>query len=190
MREKSRSRWQQNADVKAFGEQMIADHTGVNKTAQALVTKLKVSPEESATSQSLKKGGEDNLKNLRPLKGADFDRAYIDHEVTYHQNVIDALDNTLIPNAKNRGTQSVAGQHPSGIRGAPRACEADPGEGGSRGYVGRINGSPERGRSHTDAERRHHGDHQGQRDHQHDRPPAEPQQRAGVGEQDRARRPR
>src|SRR6476619_2999555 len=34
----------QNVDVKAFGEQMIADHTGVNKTAQALVTKLKVSP--------------------------------------------------------------------------------------------------------------------------------------------------
>jgi putative membrane protein len=97
----------QNVDVKAFGEQMIADHTGVNKTAQALVTKLKVSPEESATSQSLKKGGEDNLKNLRTLKGADFDRAYIDHEVMYHQSVIDALDNTLIPNAKNEELKAL-----------------------------------------------------------------------------------
>ena len=91
----------QNADVKAFAEQMIADHTGVNKSATDLVTKLKVTPEDNETSKSLKKGGDDNLKNLESLKGAEFDRAYIDHEVTYHQNVIDALDNTLIPSAKN-----------------------------------------------------------------------------------------
>ncbi len=91
-----------NADVKAFAEQMIADHTGVNKSATDLVTKLKVTPEENDTSRSLKKGGDDNLKNLKTLKGADFDRAYIDHEVIYHQDVIKALDSTLIPNAKNQ----------------------------------------------------------------------------------------
>ena len=91
-----------NADVKTFADQMIADHTAVNKSATDLVTKLKVTPEENDTSKSLKKGGDDNLKNLKTLKGADFDRAYIDHEVTYHQDVINALDNTLIPNAKNK----------------------------------------------------------------------------------------
>lgn len=61
-----------------------------------------MTPEENDTSKSLKKGGDDNLKNLKTLEGADFDRAYIDHEVTYHQDVINALDNTLIPNAKNK----------------------------------------------------------------------------------------
>jgi putative membrane protein len=91
-----------NADVQLFADQMIADHTAVNKSATDLVTKLKVTPEENDTSKSLKKGGDDNLKNLKTLKGADFDRAYIDHEVTYHQDVIKALDNTLIPNAKNQ----------------------------------------------------------------------------------------
>jgi putative membrane protein len=91
-----------NADVKAFAEQMISDHTAVNKSATDLVTKLKVTPEENDTSKSLKKGGDDNLKNLKTLKGAEFDRAYIDHEVTYHQDVINALDSTLIPNAKNK----------------------------------------------------------------------------------------
>ena len=97
----------QNADVKAFAQQMIADHTGVNKAATALVTKLKVTPEDNATSQSLMKGGEDNLKNLKTLKGADFDRAYIDHEVAYHQSVIDAIDNTLIPSAKNEELKAL-----------------------------------------------------------------------------------
>ena len=38
---------------------------------------------------------------MRTLKGAEFDRAYIDNEVTYHQTVIDAMDKTLIPNARN-----------------------------------------------------------------------------------------
>ena len=88
-------------DVKAFGKQMVTDHSGVNKQAVALVTKLKVTPKDNPTSQSLKKGGEDNLKNLRGLNGVAFDKAYIDHEIAYHEQVLDALDKVLIPNAKN-----------------------------------------------------------------------------------------
>jgi putative membrane protein len=91
-----------NKEVKDFGKRMVADHAGVNKQATALVTKLKVKPEENDTSKSLKSAGEANLKRLKALKGAEFDRAYVDHEVTYHQNVLDALDKTLIPNAKNQ----------------------------------------------------------------------------------------
>ena len=90
-----------SAEVKAFGKQMVTDHMGVNKQATALVTKLKVKPEDNPTSQSLKSGGEKNVATLKALKGAAFDKAYIDHEVTYHQQVLDALDKTLIPNASN-----------------------------------------------------------------------------------------
>ena len=88
-------------DVKKFAEQMITDHTGVNKQAVELVTKLKVTPEDNPTSESLKAGGEKNVANLKTLKGAAFDKAYIDHEVAYHQQVLDAVDKTLIPGAKN-----------------------------------------------------------------------------------------
>jgi putative membrane protein len=88
-------------DVKQFADQMITDHSGVNKQAVALVTKLKVTPEDNPTSQSLKSGGEKNLDNLKTLKGAAFDKAYIDHEVAYHQQVLDAVDKTLIPSAQN-----------------------------------------------------------------------------------------
>ena len=90
-----------NAEVKKFGQQMVADHTGVNKQATALVTRLKVTPEDNATSQSLKAGGDKNIANLKSLKGAAFDKAYIDNEVTYHQAVIDAIDKTLVPSAQN-----------------------------------------------------------------------------------------
>jgi putative membrane protein len=94
-------------DVRAFGKQMVTDHSGVNKQAVALVTKLKVTPEDNPTSQSLKKGGEDNLKNLKGLKGAAFDKAYVDHEVAYHEAVLDAIDKVLLPNAKNEELKAL-----------------------------------------------------------------------------------
>jgi putative membrane protein len=90
-----------SADVKKFGQQMVTDHKGVNKSAVDLATKLKVTPEENETSKALKADGEKNVANLKTLKGAAFDKAYVDHEVAYHTQVIEALDKTLIPNAKN-----------------------------------------------------------------------------------------
>jgi putative membrane protein len=96
-----------SADVKAFGKQMVTDHSGVNMQAVALVKKLNVTPEDNPTSQSLKKEGEDNLTNLKGLKGAAFDKAYIDHEVAYHEQVLDAVDKVLIPNAKNEELKAL-----------------------------------------------------------------------------------
>jgi putative membrane protein len=90
-----------NKEVKTFAELMITDHTGVNKSATDLAAKLKVTPQDNPTSQSLKAGGDKNLAHLKTLKGAAFDKAYVDHEVAYHQQVIDALDKTLIPGATN-----------------------------------------------------------------------------------------
>ena len=43
----------------------------------------------------------------RRLKGAAFDKAYIDNEVAYHQAVLDALDKTLIPSAKNEELKAL-----------------------------------------------------------------------------------
>jgi putative membrane protein len=96
-----------NKEVKAFAERMVTDHTGVNKQATELVTKLKVKPEENETSKSLKKSGADAIKRLKELKGAEFDKTYIDNEVTYHQTVLDALDKTLIPSAKNEELKAL-----------------------------------------------------------------------------------
>jgi putative membrane protein len=88
-------------DVSQFAQQMVTDHGGVNKQATALVTKLKVKPEPNDTSRSLQKGGDENLAKLKKLNGAEFDKAYVDHEVAYHQAVLDAIDKTLVPSASN-----------------------------------------------------------------------------------------
>lgn len=93
--------------VRAFAQTMITDHSGVNKSATELVTKLHVTPEPNSTSESLQKGGDENLANLKKLSGSAFDKAYIDHEVAYHQAVIDAIDKTLIPSARNEELKAL-----------------------------------------------------------------------------------
>jgi putative membrane protein len=88
-------------EVRAFAERMVADHTGVNQQAVALVRKLHVTPEDNATSKALREGGATTLAKLQGLSGDAFDKAYVDNEVAYHQTVLDALDKTLVPSASN-----------------------------------------------------------------------------------------
>ena len=88
-------------EVKDFAKMMVTSHTQINKQAEALVKKLKVKPADSDTSKTLKEGGQATADKLKKLKGKEFDKAYIDNEVTYHQSVIDTVDKSLIPNAKN-----------------------------------------------------------------------------------------
>jgi putative membrane protein len=96
-----------NAEVRKFARLMVTDHSGVNKQAVALATRLKVTPQDNDTSRSLKAGGDKNVAALKALKGAAFDKAYVDHEVAYHQAVLDAVDTTLIPNASNADLKAL-----------------------------------------------------------------------------------
>jgi putative membrane protein len=89
------------ASVEEFANLMIKDHTAVNNNAIALVTRLGVKPEDSATNKSLKSASDTEQAKLRGLKGAEFDRAYFENEVAYHKQVLDAITDTLIPNAQN-----------------------------------------------------------------------------------------
>ena len=90
-----------SSEVKKFAQRMVSDHEGVNKQAVTLATKLKVRPQENDTSRALKAGGDKNLAKLKTLSGSAFDKAYVDHEVAYHAQVLEALDKTLIPGASN-----------------------------------------------------------------------------------------
>jgi len=93
--------------VKDFADLMVRDHTSVNEQATALAQKLNLTPEESATSKSLKEGGEKTMAKLKGLSGAQFDKAYVNNEVKYHEQVLGAVDKTLIPNAKNAELKSL-----------------------------------------------------------------------------------
>jgi putative membrane protein len=86
---------------------MIRDHTAVNDKAAALAKKINLTPEASETSKSLSANGEKELAKLKKMHGAEFDKAYIDNEVSYHEAVIGVLNSTLIPNAKNADLKAL-----------------------------------------------------------------------------------
>ena len=90
-----------NADIKQFAQTMIADHTGVNQQAGALAQKLGVTPMDNAVSQQLKTEADAAKADLATKTGVGFDRGYIAREVAYHQGVLNALDQVLIPGAQN-----------------------------------------------------------------------------------------
>lgn len=93
--------------VKEFANQMISDHTNLEKSVGDLAKKLGVTPEQSDTSKHLKRQAADEMKKLRSLQGKAFDKEYVSHEVAFHQAVIDAATTTLIPNAKNAELKSA-----------------------------------------------------------------------------------
>jgi putative membrane protein len=96
-----------NKEVVAFAKDMLRDHEEVNKQALALVKKLKVTPEDNDTSKSLTKAAAEERSKLAKLKGAAFDKAYIDNEVAYHKQVNGALETLLIPSAGNAELKSL-----------------------------------------------------------------------------------
>ena len=96
-----------NKEVRAFAENMVKDHTAVNKQALALVKKLKVTPQDNPTSQALAKQAKAKRDELAKLKGAAFDKAYVDNEVAYHKTLDNALETTLIPSASNAELKSL-----------------------------------------------------------------------------------
>ena len=96
-----------NAAVRGFAQEMVRDHQAVNAKALALVKKLHVTPEANPTSAGLTKAADAERAKLAKLKGAAFDRAYVNNEVAYHKTVNGALKSTLIPSASNGELKSL-----------------------------------------------------------------------------------
>ena len=88
-------------DVKDFGAMLKRDHTSVQKQGRALAKKLGVTPTPVAKDFALKVDYDATMKKLRGLKGAAFDKAFLEHEVAYHKAVIDAVTTAFLPAIKN-----------------------------------------------------------------------------------------
>jgi putative membrane protein len=96
-----------NAAVRGFAQEMVRDHKAVNDKALALVKKLHVTPAANPTSAALTKAADAERAKLAKLKGAAFDREYMNNEVAYHKTVNAALETTLIPSSHNAELKSL-----------------------------------------------------------------------------------
>ncbi|MEP6495223.1 MAG: DUF4142 domain-containing protein [bacterium] len=87
-------------DVRDFGAMLLRDHKQVRQQGRDLAAKLHVTPTPPKGDQ----GAKDHaavMKQLRGLKGAEFDHAFLQHEIAFHKAVIDAVTTTLLPAIQN-----------------------------------------------------------------------------------------
>lgn len=91
-----------NPEVRRYAEMMITDHSSASKSLDDFVGRAAVKVnDDNELSRRLKSDGDTTMQNLRQLRGADFDRLYIDNQITAHQQALDTFDRLLVPNASN-----------------------------------------------------------------------------------------
>ena len=86
--------------VRDFGAMLARDHRAVRQQGRDLAKKLHVTP-TPPKDFAMAKDHAAAMKKLRALHGAAFDQAFLAHEVAYHQAVIDAVQQTLLPAIQN-----------------------------------------------------------------------------------------
>ena len=88
-------------EVRDFGAMLVRDHTNVRQQGRDLAKKLGVTP-TPPKENPLAHDHEEAMARLRSLKGAAFDHAFLQHEATFHKNVIDAVQNAFLPAIQNQ----------------------------------------------------------------------------------------
>jgi putative membrane protein len=81
-----------SADVKQFAKLMMGEHHGLRMAGQQLAKKLNVTPEAPANDPVASMAQQEMSTLQSTPKGAEFDRTYINQEVTAHKAVKDLLD--------------------------------------------------------------------------------------------------
>lgn len=87
--------------VREFGSMLVRDHQNVRAQGRELAKSLKVTPTPPKGEFALAKTHVAAMRSLEKLNGSAFDRAFLQHEVEFHQAVIDAVTTTLLPALQN-----------------------------------------------------------------------------------------
>jgi putative membrane protein len=91
-----------SADVRAFAQMMVTDHTNALSQGTNLFSRNNIAPNDNDLSRNLQSNSQQAVSALSTYSGAEFDRQYIQSQIDMHQWLLSSLDNTLIPATRNR----------------------------------------------------------------------------------------
>ena len=101
----------QSADVKAFGKQMVTDHTAMSNEMKPLITAAGKTP--PAALDERRKGLIDNLNAAAP---ADFDKVYISQQEAAHNEALSLMQG-YADNGEDAGLKAAAAKAVPKIQG-------------------------------------------------------------------------
>jgi len=90
-----------NAEVRAFAQTLVRDHNQANQRLARILADRDIQPQASSTSAEIHRAENQTYANLQTKTGSDFDRTYLDAEISHHRWIINQLDKNLIPKAQD-----------------------------------------------------------------------------------------
>lgn len=90
-----------NASVKQFAKQMATHHQKAKREGAQLAKQAAMTPQESPVYEDLKRKGDETLQTLKTAERAAFDQKYMQAQVDQHQEVLNLIDQQLMPSAES-----------------------------------------------------------------------------------------
>lgn len=87
-------------EVKTLARMVVADHEHVQHLGREVAREMGVVPLPPDNDKSVENQAK-ALAMLESKSGAEFDKAYLLHEIAFHQSVIDAIQGSLLPATKD-----------------------------------------------------------------------------------------
>jgi putative membrane protein len=87
-------------EVKKYAKDMMTQHREMENRANAVFSRLQITPNENAVSNQVKTDAQSDMSTLQGMRGKDFDREYIDEQVRAHNHALELVDR-MIPSAKS-----------------------------------------------------------------------------------------
>ena len=93
-------------EVRALGRMVATDHMAAQQLGRDLAMKLRIVPTPPDNDTSVAEQAK-AVALLQSKRGAEFDKAYLQYEVAFHQSVVEAIKGTLLPAIKNDELRSL-----------------------------------------------------------------------------------
>ncbi len=90
-----------SARVRQFAQHMVSAHTVVEQKLTATMKAENMTPSDSTIGTKLMSDSQAEAQSLAGQSGSDFDRSYIAAQLKAHQDVLELMDGTLLPNVKD-----------------------------------------------------------------------------------------
>ncbi len=90
-----------DAEVKAFARRTVTDYRALKTDVTSAARGLNVTPAAPEDDENLAEDHQAGMRDLRAkAKGAEFDEAYLEHEIRMHRKLLDEVEDTLGRNPK------------------------------------------------------------------------------------------
>lgn len=80
--------------VRIFASRILNQHTAMMQETRQLAQQINVDPKMPALASTVGERHQETMEELRSMSGADFDHAYLNYQITMHEQAIDIVEHT------------------------------------------------------------------------------------------------